>query len=141
MSKPNYRIVSNALFEIASTRLFTEKDNLAERFNENGEILLVKDRNHANLTLSIVKREEDVINYLVKWDDSEEFFTGWNMAWEEFQWCLGIVTAEAEKARAEEEAAQAALAAEQGEESEEEAEESEEATEETVVAEDNSELK
>lgn len=108
MSKPHYRIVSNALFEIASTRLFTEKDNLLERFNENGEILLVKDRYHSNLTLSIVKRDEDVINYAVKWDDSEEFFTGWNMAWDEFQWCLSIVAAEAAKAKAAEEAARAA---------------------------------
>lgn len=117
MQKNKYRIHSNALFEIAQSRVFTDKDNIEERFDEEGKIKLVSDRAGADLTLSLVKTE-DGLAYLVKWDDSEEIYRGWNMAWEEFVWCLGVVNKpieEAAKKAAEEEAArraeEAALAA------------------------------
>ena len=100
MQKTNYRILNNTLFEVASSRKFTEKDNLAELFNEEGKIVLVTDRAKAGLTLAIVKNEE-AINFLVTWDDSEEYFAGWNMAWEEFLWCLGVATTPAPSAEPE----------------------------------------
>ena len=146
MQKNKYRIHSNALFEIAQSRTFTDKDNIEERFDEEGKIKLVSDRAGAELTLSLVKTE-DGIAYLVKWDDSEEIYRGWNMAWEEFVWCLGVVNKpieEAAKKAAEEEAArraeEAALAAAVAEEAaaleevveEEATEEAEEVTEETT---------
>ena len=116
MQKNKYRIHSNTLFEIAQSRTFTEKDQIDERFDEEGKIKLLSDRAGADLTLSIIKTE-DGIAYSVKWDDSEEVFKGWNMAWEEFIWCLGVVNKpieEAAKKAAEEaklRAAEEALAA------------------------------
>ncbi|MCM3721766.1 MULTISPECIES: homoserine dehydrogenase [Solibacillus] len=97
MQKNKYRIHSNVLFEIAQSRSFTEKDNIDERFDEEGKIKLLSDRAGADLSLSIVKTE-DGIAYSVKWDDSEEVFKGWNMAWEEFIWCLGVVNKPLEEA-------------------------------------------
>ncbi|MEK3765390.1 MULTISPECIES: homoserine dehydrogenase [unclassified Solibacillus] len=97
MQKNKYRVHSNTLLEIAQSRAFTEKDNIDERFDEEGKIKLVSDRVGADLTLSIIKTE-DGIAYSVKWDDSEEVFKGWNMAWEEFVWCLGVVNKPIEEA-------------------------------------------
>ena len=133
MQKNKYRIHSNALFEIAQSRTFTDKDNIEERFDEEGKIKLVSDRAGADLTLSLVKTE-DGLAYLVKWDDSEEIYRGWNMAWEEFVWCLGVVNKpieEAAKKAAEEEAARRAEEAAALEEVVEE--ETTEATEEAEV--------
>ena len=95
MQKNKYRVLDSTLFEIASSRSFTEKDNLAEKFNEEGRIILVKGRCEEVLTLSIVKTETGQ-GYLVTWDDSEEYFSGWNMAWEEFMWCLNIAAPSAD---------------------------------------------
>lgn len=138
MQKNKYRIHSNALFEIAQSRAFTEKDNIEERFDEEGKIKLLSDRAGADLSLSIIKTEEGVA-YSVKWDDSEEIFKGWNMAWEEFIWCLGVVNKpieEAAKKAAEEAklraAEEAALAAAEREEIEEAEEIQEKTTEETT---------
>ena len=114
MQKIKYRIHSNTLFEIAQSRAFTDKDNIEERFDEEGKIKLVSDRVGADLTLSLIKTE-DGLAYLVKWDDSEEVYKGFNMAWEEFIWCLGVVNKpieEAAKKAAEEAKAAAAAEAE-----------------------------
>ena len=114
MQKNKYRIHSNTLFEIAQSRAFTDKDNIEERFDEEGKIKLVSDRVGADLTLSLIKTE-DGLAYLVKWDDSEEVYKGFNMAWEEFIWCLGVVNKpieEAAKKAAEEAKAAAAAEAE-----------------------------
>ena len=113
MQKNKYRIHSNTLFEIAQSRAFTDKDNIEDRFDEDGKIKLVSDRAGADLTLSLVKTE-DGLAYLVKWDDSEEVYKGFNMAWEEFIWCLGVVNKPIEEAakKAAEEAKAAAAAAE-----------------------------
>lgn len=141
MQKNKYRIHSNVLFEIAQSRSFTEKDNIEERFDEEGKIKLLSDRAGADLSLSIVKTE-DGIAYSVKWDDSEEVFKGWNMAWEEFIWCLGVVNKpleEAAKKAAEEakrRAAEEALLAEENAELEEAA--AEEASTEEASAEESS---
>ena len=135
MQKIKYRIHSNTLFEIAQSRTFTDKDDIEARFDEEGKIKLVSDRAGADLSLSLIKTE-DGLAYLVKWDDSEEIYRGWNMAWEEFVWCLGVVNKPIEEAakkaaaeeaqrRAEEAEAAAALA---------EAEANEEATEVAVDA-------
>lgn len=97
MQKNKYRIHSNTLFEIAQSRAFTDKDNIEDRFDEEGKIKLVSDRAGADLTLSLIKTEEGLA-YLVKWDDSEEVYKGWNMAWEEFIWCLGVVNKPIEEA-------------------------------------------
>ncbi|MGE7022112.1 homoserine dehydrogenase [Solibacillus cecembensis] len=97
MQKNKYRIHSNTLFEIAQSRAFTEKDNIDERFDETGKIKLVSDRAGADLLLFLVKTEEG-LTYLVKWDDSEEFYKGFNMAWEEFLWCLDIINKPIEEA-------------------------------------------
>ena len=139
MQKNKYRVHSNTLLEIAQSRAFTEKDNIDERFDEEGKIKLVSDRVGADLTLSIIKTE-DGIAYSVKWDDSEEVFKGWNMAWEEFVWCLGVVNkpieeaakkaAEEAKRRAAEEAAEKE-AAEQLEEQEGQVEQEDKTVEET----------
>lgn len=135
MQKNKYRIHSNELLEIAQSRAFTEKDNIEERFDEEGKIKLVSDRVGADLTLSLAKTE-DGLAYLVKWDDSEEIFKGWNMAWEEFIWCLGVVNKPieeaAKKAAEQRKAEEAALAAKANEEAEAEAEANVE-TEEVVV--------
>lgn len=138
MQKNKYRIHSNALFEIAQSRAFTEKDNIEERFDEEGKIKLLSDRAGADLSLSIIKTEEGVA-YSVKWDDSEEIFKGWNMAWEEFIWCLGVVNKpieEAAKKAAEEAklraAEEAALAAAEQQEAKDLEQEEKPATEETA---------
>ncbi|MEG0384038.1 MAG: homoserine dehydrogenase [Solibacillus sp.] len=111
MQKVKYRIHSNTLFEIAQSRAFTEKDNIDERFDETGKIKLVSDRAGADLLLFLVKTEEG-LTYLVKWDDSEEFYKGFNMAWEEFLWCLDIINKPIEEA-AKKAAIEAAEAAKQ----------------------------
>lgn len=111
MQKNKYRIHSNTLFEIAQSRAFTEKDNIEERFDETGKIKLVSDRAGADLLLFLVKTE-DGLTYLVKWDDSEEFYKGFNMAWEEFLWCLDIINKPLEEA-AKKAAEAAKLAAEE----------------------------
>lgn len=115
MQKNKYRIHSNTLFEIAQSRAFTDKDNIDDRFDESGKIKLASDRAGADLLLFLVKTEEG-LTYLVKWDDSEEFYKGFNMAWEEFLWCLDIINKPLEEAakKAALEAAEAAkLAAEE----------------------------
>lgn len=138
MQKNKYRIHSNALFEIAQSRAFTEKDNIEDRFDEEGKIKLLSDRAGADLSLSIIKTEDGVA-YSVKWDDSEEIFKGWNMAWEEFIWCLGVVNKpieEAAKKAAEEAklraAEEAALAAAEQQEAKDSEREEKPATEETA---------
>lgn len=149
MQKVKYRIHNNTLFEIAQSRAFTDKDNIDGLFDEEGKIKLVTDRAGADLTLSLIKNEEG-LSYEVKWDDSVEDYKGWNMAWEEFMWCLGVVNKPLEEAakKAAEEAAQRraeeaalAAAATEADDSEEEVEvvevETEVATEE-IDSEDSS---
>ena len=138
MQKNKYRIHSNTLFEIAQSRAFTDKDNIEDRFDEEGKIKLVSDRAGADLTLSLVKTE-DGLAYLVKWDDSEEIYKGFNMAWEEFIWCLGVVNKPIEEAakKAAEEAKAAAEAEAQAQAAAEVSEE--EVTEEVTEAKEKTE--
>ena len=87
--------------------------------------------------MSLIKTE-DGLAYLVKWDDSEEIYRGWNMAWEEFVWCLGVVNKPIEEAAKKAAAEEAQRRAEEAEAAaavaEAEAEENEEATEVEVEA-------
>ncbi|MER2037101.1 MAG: homoserine dehydrogenase [Solibacillus sp.] len=135
MQKNKYRIHSNTLFEIAQSRAFTEKDNIEERFDEEGKIKLVSDRAGADLSLYLTKTE-DGLAYLVKWDDSEEVYKGWNMAWEEFIWCLGVVNKPIEEAAKKAAAEEAQRKAEEAAAKEAELEATEETSQEVQAIED-----
>lgn len=85
----NYKIMNKQVFEQAKLRSVSDVPFTEEEL-QNG------------MKLAISKADETLVLYLVdvdgqkkfevRWDDSSELFNGWNTAWDNFSWCLNIVS-------------------------------------------------
>lgn len=85
----NYRIINKQVFEQAQLRsvsdvIFTEEEQ------QNGMKLAVS-KVDDTLSLYLVDIEGQK-KFEVRWDDSSEVFSGWYSAWDNFSWCLNIVS-------------------------------------------------
>lgn len=85
----NYRIGNKQVFEQAQLRSVSDVV-LTEEELQNG-MLLAKAKKDDTLTLYLVEIDGQK-RFEVRWDDSNELFTGWYSAWENFTWCLDIVS-------------------------------------------------
>ena len=85
----NYRISNKQVFEQAQVRSVSELA-FTEEERENGMKLAVS---KVDNTLALYLVEIDGHKkFEVRWDDSQEIFTGWYSAWENFTWCLNVAS-------------------------------------------------
>ncbi|MCM3745125.1 hypothetical protein M3193_13375 [Sporosarcina luteola] len=85
----NYRISNKQVFEQAQVRSVSDVP-FTEEERQNGMKLAVS---KVDPTLALYLVEIDGYKkFEVRWDDSQEIFTGWNSAWENFTWCLNVVS-------------------------------------------------
>ncbi|MEG0261281.1 MAG: hypothetical protein RR651_15565 [Lysinibacillus sp.] len=85
----NYKIINKQVFEQAQLRSVSDVQFTEEEL-QNG------------MKLAVAKADETLTLYLVdidghkkfdvRWDDSSELFSGWYTAWDNFSWCLDIVS-------------------------------------------------
>ncbi|WP_153731795.1 hypothetical protein [Sporosarcina obsidiansis] len=83
----NYKISNKQVFEQAQLRSVSDVP-LTEEELQNGMKLAVS-KEDATLALYLVEVDGQK-KFEVRWDDSQEYFTGWYSAWENFTWCLNI---------------------------------------------------
>ncbi|WP_339254379.1 hypothetical protein NSQ43_07430 [Sporosarcina sp. FSL W8-0480] len=83
----NYRIINKQVYEQAQVRSVSDVP-FTEEERQNGMKLAVSKEDNT-LGLYLVERDGQK-KFEVRWDDSQEFFTGWYSAWENFTWCLNI---------------------------------------------------
>ncbi|AXH99780.1 hypothetical protein DV702_08565 [Sporosarcina sp. PTS2304] len=84
----NYKISNKPVFEQAQLRSVADVE-LTEEQLQHG-MLLATSKEDATLALYLVEVDGQK-KFEVRWDDSEELFTGWYSAWDNFNWCLSIV--------------------------------------------------
>lgn len=85
----NYRIINKQVFEQAQLRSVSDVPFTEEEL-QNGMKLAVS---KADDTLSLYLVDIDgQKKFEVRWDDSSEIFTGWYSAWDNFSWCLSVVS-------------------------------------------------
>ncbi|MHA6261503.1 hypothetical protein ACXYMX_16710 [Sporosarcina sp. CAU 1771] len=84
----DYRIINKQVFEQAQLRSVSDV-LLTEEELEKGMKLAVS-KEDTTLELYLVELDGQK-KFEVRWDDSQEYFTGWYTAWENFNWCLSIV--------------------------------------------------
>lgn len=85
----NYKIINKQVFEQAQLRSVSD-------------VLFTEEELQNGMKLAISKADETLVLYLVdvegqkkfevRWDDSSEIFNGWYTAWDNFSWCLNIVS-------------------------------------------------
>ena len=85
----NYRISNKRVFEQAQLRSVSDVEFTEEQLQNGMKLATAKE--DATLELYLVEVDGDK-KFEVRWDDSHELFTGWYSAWENFEWCLEIVT-------------------------------------------------
>ncbi|GKV67267.1 MULTISPECIES: hypothetical protein [Sporosarcina] len=83
----NYRVMNKQVFDQAQLRSVSDVPFTEEEL-QNGMKLAVS-KEDAELALYLVEVDGQK-KFEVRWDDSQEFFTGWYSAWENFTWCLSI---------------------------------------------------
>lgn len=86
-----YRIRNKQVFEQAQLRSVADVPFTEEQL-QNGMLLAVA-KEDPTLELFLVEIDGDR-KFEVRWDDSQELFTGWYSAWENFEWCLDVATPE-----------------------------------------------
>jgi hypothetical protein len=85
----NYRISNKQVFEQAQMRSVSDVP-FTEEERQNGMKLAVS---KVDNTLALYLVEIDGHKkFEVRWDDSQEIFTGWYSAWENFTWCLNVAS-------------------------------------------------
>ncbi len=83
----NYRISNKQVFEQAQLRSVSDVPFTEEEIQNGMQLAISKEDN--TLALYLVELEGHK-KFEVRWDDSQELFTGWYSAWENFSWCLNI---------------------------------------------------
>lgn len=99
----NYRIRNKQVFEQAQLRSVSDVPFTEEEL-QNGMILAIA-KEDPTLALYLVEADEHK-KFEVRWDDSHELFNGWYSAWENFEWCLEIVTPDVQEQKQEQETEQ-----------------------------------
>ena len=90
MEKVNYKVVNAEFFEAVKNRPLKEIALPQEKLEDEKGIVLAQSRKaDADLFISITGNNGHP-RLLVHWGDSNDYYQGWNMAWEEFTWCLEI---------------------------------------------------
>ncbi|MEG0261283.1 MAG: hypothetical protein RR651_15575 [Lysinibacillus sp.] len=85
----NYKIINKQVFEQAQLRSVSDVQFTEEEL-KNGMKLAVSKADET-LTLYLVDVDGHK-KFDVRWDDSSELFSGWYTAWDNFSWCLDIVS-------------------------------------------------
>ncbi|MFJ7936364.1 hypothetical protein [Sporosarcina sp. NPDC096371] len=85
----NYKIINKQVFEQAQLRSVSDVPFTQEELQIGMKIAVSKEDNTLSLYLVDVNGQK---KFDVRWDDSSEHFNGWHSAWENFSWCLNIVS-------------------------------------------------
>ena len=85
----NYRIINKPVFEQAQVRSVQDVVFTEEQLENGMKIAVSK----ADDTLAIYLVDIDgQKKFDVRWDDPSELFSGWLSAWDNFCWCLDVVS-------------------------------------------------
>ncbi|MFJ7668707.1 hypothetical protein ACIQXI_16540 [Lysinibacillus sp. NPDC097195] len=85
----NYRIINKQVFEQAQLRSVSDVPFTEEELQNGMKIAVSK----ADETLALYLLDiEGHRKFEVRWDDSSEIFNGWYSAWDNFSWCLDVVS-------------------------------------------------
>jgi len=85
----NYRIINKQVFEQAQLRSVSDVPFTEEELQNGMKIAVSK----ADETLALYLLDiEGHKKFEVRWDDSSEVFNGWYSAWDNFSWCLDVVS-------------------------------------------------
>ncbi|AHN20269.1 hypothetical protein FCT18_01610 [Lysinibacillus sphaericus] len=85
----NYRIINKQVFEQAQLRSVSDVPFTEEELQHGMKIAVSK----ADDTLALYLLDiEGHRKFEVRWDDSSEIFNGWYSAWDNFSWCLDVVS-------------------------------------------------
>jgi len=85
----NYRIINKQVFEQAQLRSVSDVPFTEEELQDGMKIAVSK----ADDTLALYLLDiEGHKKFEVRWDDSSEVFNGWYSAWDNFSWCLDVVS-------------------------------------------------
>ncbi|MEK5330305.1 MULTISPECIES: hypothetical protein [unclassified Lysinibacillus] len=85
----NYRIINKQVFEQAQLRSVSDVPFTEEELQNGMKIAVSK----ADDTLALYLLDiEGHKKFEVRWDDSSEVFNGWYSAWDNFSWCLDVVS-------------------------------------------------
>ena len=85
----NYKIINKKVFEQAQLRSVSDVPFTPEELQTGMKLAVSKEDNTLALYLVDVDGQK---KFDVRWDDSCEQFIGWQSAWDNFCWCLNIVS-------------------------------------------------
>ncbi|WP_397539197.1 hypothetical protein [Rummeliibacillus pycnus] len=85
----NYKIMNKQVFEQAQLRSVSDVPFTEEELQNGMQLAVSK----ADETLALYLVDVDgQKKFDVRWDDSSELFNGWYSAWDNFSWCLDVVS-------------------------------------------------
>lgn len=87
----NYRIINKQVFEQAQLRSVSDVIFTEEELQNGMQLAVSKADDTLSLNLVDVDGQK---KFEVRWDDSSEIFTGWYSAWDNFSWCLNVVSSQ-----------------------------------------------
>lgn len=85
----NYKIINKLVFEQAQLRSVSDVPFTEEELQNGMKIAVSKADETLELYLVDINGQK---KFEVRWDDSSEIFNGWYSAWDNFSWCLDIVS-------------------------------------------------
>lgn len=85
----NYRIINKQVFEQAQLRSVSDVPFTEEELQNGMKIAVSKTDDTLALYLLDIEGHK---KFEVRWDDSSEVFNGWYSAWDNFSWCLDVVS-------------------------------------------------
>lgn len=85
----NYKIINKQVFEQAQLRSVSDVPFTEEELQNGMKIAVSKADDTLALYLLDINGQK---KFEVRWDDSSELFNGWYSAWDNFSWCLDIVS-------------------------------------------------
>ncbi len=85
----NYRIINKQVFEQAQLRSVSDVPFTEEELQNGMKLAVSKVDDTLSLYLVDIDGQK---KFEVRWDDSSEIFTGWYSAWDNFSWCLNVVS-------------------------------------------------
>ncbi len=84
-----YKIINKKVFEQAQLRSVSDVPFTEEELQIGMKLAVSKEDNTLALYLVDVSGQK---RFDVRWDDSSEQFKGWQSAWDNFSWCLNVVS-------------------------------------------------
>ncbi|MFJ8262049.1 hypothetical protein ACIQ4I_08860 [Rummeliibacillus sp. NPDC094406] len=85
----NYKIMNKQVFEQAQLRSVSDVPFTEEELQSGMQLAVSKADETLALYLVDVNGQK---KFDVRWDDSSELFNGWYSAWDNFSWCLDVVS-------------------------------------------------